>query len=102
FAEDEVTEWLSDAGQPSATPGPPSGAEPPRPASSRPAARRGVRRTALAMGLVLIGGALAAAAVRSLSRPPGSAQSSAAIARQQAEARAAAASWVAREVSRDA
>ena len=79
FAEDEVTEWLGDVTPPAAAPGP------------------GVRRTALAVVLVLILGALAAM-VTYLVRSPGRAPGSAGESRQEA----AAVRWVVQQVSPEA
>ena len=95
IAEDEITEWLGAAKLPSA-------AEPP-PAAGLAAGRGrpGVRLAVLVAIVVLVSGALGAAAARYFAGPPGSGPASAQAARQEA-ARNQAASWVARQVSRDA
>jgi hypothetical protein len=99
-AEDDVTEWLGDAGpgateaKPASDPETGNGSRPPPPEPWWPG-RRVVVCTVVA-GLVI--GALAALAFRHYTRPAedGGAASS------QAAVRAEAASWVARQVSRDA
>ncbi len=85
----------------------PAPADSPRPAgpapadSPRPAGRSRARRVAPFVAVVLVIGMLAVAAVRYFGRSPAASPPSAAAARQAAEARAAAASWVAQQVSRD-
>ena len=95
IAEDEITQWIGTT------------AKPPSPAKPPSAVRRGVpgrsrtRRTARFVAVVLVIGVLAVAAVSYFGRSSPSSPTSAAAARQAAKARAAAASWVAHQVSRD-
>ncbi len=123
-ADDDVTQWLGTARPPDAAKPPPavrsrpgaesesgSGAEPAlavrpgaagqAPAARRPPGRRSrVRRTAWFAAVVLIG-ILALGAIRFFGHPPISSAARAAAARQAARVRAAAATWVAQQVSRD-
>jgi hypothetical protein len=107
--EDEITEWLGTTAKPPAVVTPRVG--PPRvgpsavnqsPADSpRPAGRSRARRAARFAAIVVVIGVLAVTAVRLLDRSAAGGPPSAAATRQAAEARAAAASWVAQQVSRD-
>ena len=99
IAEDEITEWLGAAKLPSAAK--PSSAARPR-AADRARGRPGARLAVLVAIVVLVSGALGVAAARYFARAPGSGPASAQVARQEAAARDQAASWVARQVSRDA
>jgi hypothetical protein len=99
MAEDDVTQWLGTTAKP------PSAVEPsaigqPHADPPRPAGRSRARRTARFVAVVLVIGVLAVAAVTYLGRSPAGSPTSAAAARQAAKARAAAASWVAQQVSR--
>jgi hypothetical protein len=89
--EDEVTQWIGTT------------AKPPSPVRPRAAGRSRTRRAARFVAVVLVIGVLAVAAVsyfgRSSATRPTS-PTSAAAAHQAAKARAAAASWVAQQVSR--
>ena len=95
--EDEITQRIG------ITAKPPSPAKSPSPVRRRAAGRSRARRTARFAAVVLVIGVLAVAAVsyfgRSSATSPTS-PTSAAAARQAAKARAAAASWVAQQVSR--
>ena len=110
-AEDEITEWIGAAKLPSSAE--PSAAEKSRAAvkpssAARPRAAAGARggpgaRLAVRVAIVvLVSGALGVAAVRYFVRAPGSGPAGAQVARQEAAARNQAASWVARQVRRDA
>jgi hypothetical protein len=99
MAEDDVTQWLGTTAKP------PSAVEPnatgqPQADPPRPAGRSLARRTARFVAVVLVIGGLAVAAVTYLGRSPAGGPTSGAAARQAAKARAAAASWVAQQVSR--
>jgi hypothetical protein len=99
MAEDDVTQWLGTTAKP------PSAVEPsatgqPQAHPPRPAGRSRARRTARFVAVVLVIGVLAVAAVTYLGRSPAGRPTGAAAARQAAKARAAAASWVAQQVSR--
>ena len=98
IAEDEITQWLGTSAKPPSPVRPPAG---PSPAGSpRPAGRSRARRVARLVVVVLFAVMLAATAVRYFGRSPAASPTSAAGVRQ-AAARAAAASWVAQQVSRD-
>jgi hypothetical protein len=117
IAEDEITEWLGTSARPPSSVKPPSAVKPPfaatppspvnppaspSPADSpRPPGRPRARRVTRLAAVVLVIGALAVAGVSYFGRSPAGSPTSAAAARQAAEARAAAASWVAQQVSRD-
>jgi hypothetical protein len=97
MAEDEITQWLGITAEP------PSSVKPgavgqPQADSPRPAGRSRARRTARFVAVVLVIGMLTVAAVIYLGRSPVGSPTGAA--RQAVKARAAAASWVARQVSR--
>jgi hypothetical protein len=100
MAEDEITQWLGTTATPpsSVKPGP---AGQPQAGSPRPAGRSRARRTARFAAIVLFIGVLAVTAVTYLGRSTAGSPTSAAPADQAAKARAAAASWAARHVSRD-
>ena len=114
IAEDEITEWLATTAKPPSEVKPPSPVK--SPSSVRPRAagqfpvdsphppgrsRSRARQAARLVAVVLIIGVLAAAAVRYLGRSPADSRASAAAARHAAKVRAAAASWVVQQVSRD-
>ena len=115
IAEDEMTEWLETSARPPSSVKPPSAVKPPfaatpsSPVSCQPGsggfsaacAPVPVPRVARFVAVVLVIGVLAVAGVRYFGRSPAGSPTSAAAARQAAEARAAAASWVAQQVSRD-
>jgi hypothetical protein len=86
--EDEITQWIGTT------------AKPPSPVRRRAAGRSRSRRAARFVAVVLVIGVLAVAAVSYLGRSSATSPTSAAAARQAAKARAAAASWVAHQVSR--
>ena len=99
IAEDEITQWLGTSAKPPSPVRPPAG---PSPAGSpRPAGRSRARLAARLVVVVLFAGVLAATAVRYFGRSPAASPTSAAGVRQAAAARAAAATWVAQQVSRD-
>jgi hypothetical protein len=100
MAEDEITQWLGTTATPpsSVKPGP---AGQPQAGSPRPAGRSRARRTARFAAIVLVIGVLAVTAVTYLGHSTAGRPTSAASAHQAAKARAAAASWAARHVSRD-
>ena len=91
--QDEITRRIE------ITARPPSPAKPPSPVRRRAAGRSRARRTARFAAVVLVIGVLAVAAVNYFGRSSPSSPTSGA-ARQAAKARAAAASWVAQQVSR--
>jgi hypothetical protein len=93
-AEDEVTQWLGVTAK-----RPAGGAPPARAGSARPAGRSAARRTGRVAIIALVIGVLAVTAVRYFGRPAG--PGDAATRRAAAAARGAAATWVARQVSRD-
>jgi len=104
FAEDEVTEWLgTSAGTRPAAKRGSGGAVQPWPATDRPADREPAApskaRLAVLAAAGLMIGSLAVLAVRHFTGSPGNAQASAAMARQDAEARDQAAAWVVQQVS---
>jgi hypothetical protein len=112
MAEDEITTWLGTTAKPPSPVKPPSGVKPPSlvgpradgqsPADSpRPAGRPRARRATWFVAVALVIGLLAVATVMYLGRSPAASPTSAAAMRQAAKARAAAASWVAQQVSRD-
>ena len=117
IAEDEITEWLGTTAKPPSSVKPPSavkplsGATPPSPVKPpagqsvagplRPAGRTWARWMTRFAAVVLVIGVLAVAGVMHFGRSPAGSPTSAAAARQAAKARAAAASWVAQQVSRD-
>ena len=88
IADDEITQWIGPT------------AKPPSPVRPGAAGRSQARRAARYIAVVLVIGVLAVAAVTYLGRSPASSPTSAVAARQAAKARAAAASWVAQQVSR--
>jgi len=92
--QDEITQRIE------ITARPPSPAKPPSPVRRRAAGRSRARRTARFAAVVLVIGVLAVAAVNYFGRSSPSSPTSGAAARQAAKARAAAASWVAQQVSR--
>ena len=99
MAEDEITQWLGITAEP------PSSVKPgavgqPQADSPRPAGRSRARRAARFVAVFLVIGVLAVAAGTYLGRSPVGSPTGAAAARQAVKARAAAASWVARQVSR--
>jgi len=91
--QDEITQRIE------ITARPPSPAKPPSPVRRRAAGRSRARRTARFAAVVLVIGVLAVAAGNYFGRSSPSSPTSGA-ARQAAKARAAAASWVAQQVSR--
>ena len=86
--EDEITQRIEITAKPSS------------PVRPRAAGRSRTRRAARFVAVVLVMGVLAVAAVSYLGRSPATSPTSAAAAHQAAKARAAAASWVAQQVSR--
>ena len=106
--EDEITEWLGTTAKPPSPVKPPTPSSPVKPpagqsaaGSLRPAGRSRARWMTRFAAVVLTIGVLAVAAVMYFGRSPAGSPTSAAAAHQAAKARAAAASWAARHVSRD-
>jgi hypothetical protein len=92
--EDEITQVIRTTAKP------PSPVRPGASRRSRSRSRSRGRRAVGFVAVVLVIGVLAVAAVSYFSRSPASSPTSAAASRQAAKARAAAASWVAQQVSR--
>jgi hypothetical protein len=91
--EDEITQWIGTTAKP------PSPVRPAAAGRSR-AGRSRTRRTARFVAVILVIGVLAVAAVSYFGRSSPGRPTSGASVRQAADARAAAASWVAQQVSR--